>query len=245
MNASFSLRRFGVISRMQQSALVGVLGRVERRQLVAERQVVAVRLDDLADVVALERNRDLDERPAHRVAVRPRLLVVVHGGRFFVPRDEPHVPLRVVPDRALLADPVVVRVGVLGEVPVAEQVDVGEIGGAHCGPPATIVDHVRLHGRRATFTTQLPCRYCLTVSEDLFLPEPEPREVKYTVISVDDHVVEPPHMFEGRLPAASCRTGAPKIVETDKGHEVWEFEGQIYTPGRHERGRRSPAQRTR
>ncbi len=36
--------------------------------------------------------------------------------------------------------------------------------------------------------------------DDLFLPEPEPREVRYTVISVDDHLVEPPHMFEGRLP---------------------------------------------
>ena len=36
---------------------------------------------------------------------------------------------------------------------------------------------------------------------ELFLPEPEPAAVKYTVISVDDHLVEPPHMFEGRLPA--------------------------------------------
>jgi len=26
----------------------------------------------------------------------------------------------------------------------------------------------------------------------LFLPEPEPREVKTTILSVDDHVVEPP-----------------------------------------------------
>ena len=60
---------------------------------------------------------------------------------------------------------------------------------------------------------------------DLFLPEPEPREVKYTVISVDDHLVEPPRMFEGRLPA-KLQDRAPKIVENDKGHEVWEFEGQ-------------------
>ncbi len=41
----------------------------------------------------------------------------------------------------------------------------------------------------------------MTATEDLFLPEPLPREVKYTVISVDDHVVEPPHTFEGRLPS--------------------------------------------
>ena len=43
---------------------------------------------------------------------------------------------------------------------------------------------------------------------DLFLPEPEPREVRYTVISVDDHLVEPPHMFEGRLPAKLAGPGA-------------------------------------
>jgi predicted TIM-barrel fold metal-dependent hydrolase len=61
--------------------------------------------------------------------------------------------------------------------------------------------------------------------EDLFLPEPEPRPVKYTVISVDDHLVEPPDMFEGRLPSG-LQDRAPKIVETDRGHEVWEFEGE-------------------
>ena len=59
---------------------------------------------------------------------------------------------------------------------------------------------------------------------DLFLPEPEPRTVHYTVISVDDHLVEPPDMFEGRLPAA-LQDQAPKIVVNDEGHEVWEFEG--------------------
>jgi predicted TIM-barrel fold metal-dependent hydrolase len=61
--------------------------------------------------------------------------------------------------------------------------------------------------------------------EDLFLPEPEPRPVRYTVISVDDHLVEPPDMFEGRLPSG-LQDRAPKIVETDQGHEVWEFEGE-------------------
>ncbi len=63
---------------------------------------------------------------------------------------------------------------------------------------------------------------------ELFLPEPTPRPVRYTVISVDDHVVEPPHTFEGRLPVhlADC---APRIVETKGGHQVWEFEGNRYT----------------
>ena len=64
--------------------------------------------------------------------------------------------------------------------------------------------------------------------DDLFLPEPAPRNVRYTVISVDDHVVEPPHMFEGRLPAA-LQDRAPRIVETRRGHQVWEFEGRHYT----------------
>ncbi|MDH3707516.1 MAG: amidohydrolase [Acidimicrobiia bacterium] len=63
---------------------------------------------------------------------------------------------------------------------------------------------------------------------DLFLPEPEPREVIYTVISVDDHVVEPPHTFEGRLPAA-LQDRAPRIVESGKGHQLWEFDGAKYT----------------
>jgi predicted TIM-barrel fold metal-dependent hydrolase len=60
---------------------------------------------------------------------------------------------------------------------------------------------------------------------DLFLPEPEPRDVKYTVISVDDHLVEPPGMFEGRLPAA-LQERAPRVIVDERGHEVWEFEGE-------------------
>ncbi len=32
------------------------------------------------------------------------------------------------------------------------------------------------------------------------LPDPEPREVKYTLISADDHLLEPKETFEGRMP---------------------------------------------
>ena len=53
MNSSFSRRRFGVISRMS-SAVRGVDRRVEREQLIAHRQLVAVLLDERAHVVALE-----------------------------------------------------------------------------------------------------------------------------------------------------------------------------------------------
>jgi predicted TIM-barrel fold metal-dependent hydrolase len=63
---------------------------------------------------------------------------------------------------------------------------------------------------------------------ELFLPEPEIRVQRYTVISVDDHVVEPAHTFEGRLPTA-VQDRAPRIVETPQGHQVWEFEGERYT----------------
>ena len=67
-----------------------------------------------------------------------------------------------------------------------------------------------------------------TPDHTLFLPEPEPRPVWVTVISVDDHVVEPPHTFEGRLPA-HLAPDAPRIVETAEGHQVWRFEGANYT----------------
>ena len=63
--------------------------------------------------------------------------------------------------------------------------------------------------------------------DELFLPEPEPRAVRYTVISVDDHLVEPPDMFEGRLPS-SLQPRAPHIAEVD-GKQIWEFDGGLYT----------------
>jgi predicted TIM-barrel fold metal-dependent hydrolase len=59
------------------------------------------------------------------------------------------------------------------------------------------------------------------------LPDPEPRPITHTLISADDHVVEPPHMFEGRLPK-HLQDQAPKIVESEEGHEVWSFDGKIY-----------------
>ena len=43
-------------------------------------------------------------------------------------------------------------------------------------------------------------------------------------ISVDDHVVEPPDMFDGRLPAKYADQ-APKVVRTDAGDDVWVFDG--------------------
>ncbi|MBV9043000.1 MAG: amidohydrolase family protein, partial [Acidimicrobiia bacterium] len=43
-------------------------------------------------------------------------------------------------------------------------------------------------------------------------------------VSVDDHVVEPPDMFEGRLPAKYADQ-APKVIQTDIGDDVWTYNG--------------------
>jgi predicted TIM-barrel fold metal-dependent hydrolase len=68
----------------------------------------------------------------------------------------------------------------------------------------------------------------IVTRRDTLLPDPEPRPVHYTVISVDDHLVEPPDMFEGRLPARFA-DDAPRIIENEQGHQVWLFEGGVYT----------------
>jgi predicted TIM-barrel fold metal-dependent hydrolase len=59
-----------------------------------------------------------------------------------------------------------------------------------------------------------------------FLPEPEPAVRKYTLISVDDHVVEPPHLFEGRV-ARRFADRAPKVIEREDGKQVWLYEGEV------------------
>lgn len=65
-------------------------------------------------------------------------------------------------------------------------------------------------------------------NSDMLLPEPEFAPVHYTLISVDDHLVEPPGMFDGRLPS-TLADGAPRLVINDRGHQVWAFDGQIFS----------------
>jgi len=45
------------------------------------------------------------------------------------------------------------------------------------------------------------------------------------LVSVDDHAVEPPHLFEGRLPAKYADL-APRFVTRDDGSNAWTYEGQ-------------------
>jgi predicted TIM-barrel fold metal-dependent hydrolase len=67
-----------------------------------------------------------------------------------------------------------------------------------------------------------------SLDPEIFLPEPEPREIWATIISVDDHVVEPPHVFEEYM-SPRLRDRGPQLVETAAGHQVWRFEGADYT----------------
>ena len=59
------------------------------------------------------------------------------------------------------------------------------------------------------------------------LPDPAPRPIRVPIISVDDHLIEPPDLFVGRMPAHLAER-APKIVELENGQQAWEYEGRLY-----------------
>lgn len=48
------------------------------------------------------------------------------------------------------------------------------------------------------------------------------------LVSVDDHLVEPPDMFDGHL-ASKYKDQAPKLITKDDGTDAWVFEGQEAT----------------
>jgi predicted TIM-barrel fold metal-dependent hydrolase len=56
-------------------------------------------------------------------------------------------------------------------------------------------------------------------------PDPEPRERHYTVISVDDHLIEPADTFTGRLPKKFEGIG-PRIERGENGTDWWVFEDE-------------------
>jgi hypothetical protein len=45
------------------------------------------------------------------------------------------------------------------------------------------------------------------------------------LVSIDDHAIEPPDMYERHVPA-KWRDQAPKIVRNDEGVDLWVFQGQ-------------------
>jgi predicted TIM-barrel fold metal-dependent hydrolase len=61
--------------------------------------------------------------------------------------------------------------------------------------------------------------------EVTFLPDPDPPDVWATIVSVDDHVVEPPDIFEGRFPSKYLEE-APRIIDTDYGGQAWFWLGR-------------------
>ena len=49
------------------------------------------------------------------------------------------------------------------------------------------------------------------------------------MVSVDDHVVEPPDMFEEHLPASYLgRDETPRVVRTEAGDDVWIYDGRQF-----------------
>jgi predicted TIM-barrel fold metal-dependent hydrolase len=67
----------------------------------------------------------------------------------------------------------------------------------------------------------------VTHAEATLLPDPEPRPRHYTIISVDDHLIEPADVFEGRVPAALADQ-APRVITLDDGRETWVYEEGFY-----------------
>jgi predicted TIM-barrel fold metal-dependent hydrolase len=57
---------------------------------------------------------------------------------------------------------------------------------------------------------------------------PERRRRRHLVISVDDHLVEPPTMFQGRLPKRFADR-APRVVENEAGNQQWVFDEAVLT----------------
>src|SRR5690349_929501 len=57
------------------------------------------------------------------------------------------------------------------------------------------------------------------------LPDPPRAKREHLVISVDDHIVEPPETFEGRMPAKFAEQ-APRVIEKDGAH-LWQYDGQL------------------
>ncbi len=75
-----------------------------------------------------------------------------------------------------------------------------------------------LETRKGFFVTTKP-------ETPTFLPEPSRRPRRFTLISVDDHLVEPPTMFAGRVPRRFAEL-APRVELDEEGMEYWLYDGK-------------------
>jgi predicted TIM-barrel fold metal-dependent hydrolase len=82
-----------------------------------------------------------------------------------------------------------------------------------------MADLDQLVNNGSSFTTAVKGKVTL-------LPDPPRAKRDFLFISVDDHIVEPPHTFEGRMPAKFADR-QPRVVEQDGGH-VWTYDGQVF-----------------
>ena len=70
-------------------------------------------------------------------------------------------------------------------------------------------------------------RFTLNVKgKATLLSDPPKAHRHFTIISCDDHVVEPPHTFEGRLPTRLAAR-APRVIEEPDGRQMWLFDGTV------------------
>ena len=54
---------------------------------------------------------------------------------------------------------------------------------------------------------------------------PDRQRRHHLLISVDDHLVEPPHLFRGRLPKFADRE--PRVIESPDGVQAWLLDGLV------------------
>ena len=112
----------------QDRPVIGVHGRVERDDLVVVREVAAVLLEDLRDVVADELDGQVHDRPTGAVDRGVDLGLVVDLQRLLVAGHDHDAVLRLA-EHGVVRDHVVEPgLGFRGDVGVGEEVDVGRVG---------------------------------------------------------------------------------------------------------------------
>jgi hypothetical protein len=102
--------------------VVGVGRRVERDDLVAHRDRVAMRIDQLADIVGLEQHGESGEWPGHRHAGRKGRRVAEDSQCLVVTRHHDDVVMWFAAHRALASQRRQVRVWVVDELAVPEEI---------------------------------------------------------------------------------------------------------------------------
>ena len=107
-------------------------------------------------------------------------------------------------------------------------------------PASTSITFDQLESRPGFFATRRPREGVPRRSRSCPSPSAGPRWC--TLISVDDHLVEPPHLFEGRMPAKYA-DAAPRVEARRRRHGVLELRRQAALQGRAQRGRRAAAGR--